>query len=364
VNRYNNQDSQANVSDDSGKDDGWWKSILAEEHKYAGPERRPNRRPAGQTSHGPRTQGSRPDSARRPGAPSKSQQGEHKPQQLDWVDWTRVLELQEQETVCYAEVVGFNRGGLLIRAQEFQGFVPRSHLAAAVNGQKINERVLESYVGREMELKVIECDPERGRIVLSERAAQSAPGSRHGLLQTLEVGQQLEGMVTNVTPFGLFIDLGGVEGLVHISELSWGRVGHPREVAMPGDRVKVVVLELQTERGRVSLSVKRGLPNPWASAHERYQVGSDFDAEITEVVHFGAFAKLEEGLEGLIHITQMGLHHRLDPRLVLESGMKVKVRVIQVESDKQRLSLQLLGEPWKERDSEGPSWLDSPGEHA
>jgi small subunit ribosomal protein S1 len=290
--------------------------------------------------------------------------GDQAPQQLGWVDWTRVLEIQEQESVCYAEVVGFNRGGLLVRTQEFQGFVPRSHLAAAVNGQKITERLLESYVGREMELKVIECDPERGRIVLSERAAQSAPGSRHGLLQTLQVGQEVEGTVTNVTPFGLFIDLGGVEGLVHISELSWGRVGHTREVASPGDKLKVVVLELQTDRGRVSLSVKRGQPNPWMAAHERYLVGSDFEAEITEVVHFGAFAKLEEGLEGLIHITQMGLHHRLDPRLVLETGMKVKVRVLQVEGDKQRLSLQLLGEPWKEKDPEAPSWLDSPEDHA
>lgn len=364
MNRYNNSDVPTPVSDNSGNDDGWWKSILAEEHKYAGPERRPNRRPPAPGNRGPRERTNRPDSARRPGPPTSRPLGEHKPQQLDWVDWTRVLELQEQETVCYAEVVGFNRGGLLIRTQEFQGFVPRSHLAAAINGQKINERLLESYVGREMELKVIECDPERGRIVLSERAAQSAPGSRHGLLQTLQVGQQLEGVVTNVTPFGLFIDLGGVEGLVHISELSWGRVGHPREVATPGDKLNVVVLELQTDRGRVSLSVKRGQPNPWASAPERYRVGSDFEAEITEVVHFGAFAKLEEGLEGLIHITQMGLHHRLDPRLVLETGMKVKVRVLQVESERQRLSLQLLGEPWKEQAAEGPSWLDTPGDHA
>ncbi len=352
MNPYNNSESQAHVSDSSGNDDGWWKSILAEEQKYAGAERRPRRRPTAQRANG----------ERKPAPPRAPM--ERKPQTLDWVDWTRVLELQEQETVCYAEVVGFNRGGLLVRTQEFQGFVPRSHLAAATNGQKITEHLLESYVGHEMELKVIECDPERGRIVLSERAAQSAPGSRHGLLQTLQVGQQLEGVVTNVTPFGLFIDLGGVEGLVHISELSWGRVGHPREVASPGDKLNVVVLELQTDRGRVSLSVKRGLPNPWASAQERYPIGSDFEAEITEVVHFGAFAKLEEGLEGLIHITQMGLHHRLDPRLVLESGMKVKVRVLQVEGERQRLSLQLLGEPWKEKDSEGPSWLDTPGDHA
>src|SRR3990170_2128449 len=321
-------------------DDGWWQSLMSEEFKYA---------PAAKLHAG-----------RKP-ARRLVQSKERKPPA---VDWTRVLEIQEAEAVCYAEVVGYNRGGLLVRTQEFQGFVPRSHLVAAVNGQKITERLLEGYLGREIELKVIECDPERGRIVLSERAAQTAPGSRQTLLQTLQINQELDGVVTNVTPFGLFIDLGGVEGLVHISELSWGRIGHPREVAAPGDRLKVVVLELQTDRGRVSLSVKRGQPNPWVTAHERYPVGSDFDAEITEVVHFGAFAKLEEGLEGLIHITQMGLHHRLDPRLVMESGMKVKVRVLQVEGGRQRLSLQLLGEPWKEQESAGPSWLDTPGDHA
>ncbi|HEX9596936.1 MAG TPA: S1 RNA-binding domain-containing protein, partial [Anaerolineales bacterium] len=247
--------------------------------------------------------------------------------------------------------------------QEFQGFVPRSHLAAAVNGQKITERLLEGYLGREIELKVIECDPERGRIVLSERAAQTAPGSRQTLLQTLQINQELDGVVTNVTPFGLFIDLGGVEGLVHISELSWGRVGHPREIANPGDKVKVVVLHLEMDRGRVSLSIKRGLPNPWDTAHENYPVSVEVEAEITEVVHFGAFAKLEEGLEGLIHISQMGLHERLDPRLVLEPGMKVQVSVLQVEPERQRLSLQLLSQPWKDEDSQGPNWLDTPGEH-
>jgi small subunit ribosomal protein S1 len=373
VNSPNQHDPQQQVSDSSGNDDGWWKSILSEEQKYAGAER-PRRKPMGQASRRPEEQRSRGAGERirtrrtttdRAKGSKPQMNGEYKPVQMDWVDWTRVLELQEQETVCYAEVVGFNRGGLLVRTQEFQGFVPRSHLAAAINGQKITEQLLESFVGHEMELKVIECDPERGRIVLSERAAQSAPGSRHGLLQTLQVGQQIEGVVTNVTPFGLFIDLGGVEGLVHISELSWGRVGHPKEVASPGDKLNVVVLELQSDRGRVSLSVKRGLPNPWSTAPDRYPVGTDFDAEITEVVHFGAFAKLEEGLEGLIHITQMGLHHRLDPRLVLESGMKVKVRVLQVEPDRQRLSLQLLGEPWKSEEAQqGPSWLDTPGDNA
>ena len=324
-------DSWRTKSSVPSQSDGWWQSLMAEEERYAtGSKRRPR--------------------------PHRGRKTRKAPNHMDWVDWNRVLEIQEAEALCYAEVVGYNRGGLLVRAQEFQGFVPRSHLVATTSGKKITERMLEGYMGEELELKVIECDPERGRIVLSERAAQSEPGSRQELLETLEIGQRVRGQVTNVTPFGLFIDLGGVEGLVHISELSWGRVGHPREVAAPGDRLEVVVLEIETDRGRVSLSLKRGLPNPWGEVRERYPVGSTAQAEITEVVHFGAFARLEEGLEGLIHISQMGLHERLDPRLVLEGGMQVQVKVLQIEVERQRLSLQLLDEPWAEE--KAPSWLD------
>ncbi|MEX2161633.1 MAG: S1 RNA-binding domain-containing protein [Anaerolineales bacterium] len=353
-------DTRTDAPNTPGYDDSWWKSLLSEEQKYSVGEARP--RPRLQPRKPPPRHSAPPGEHRVSSMDRRPLAMERKPlgtqernaaPTMDWVDWTRVLELQEAEAVCYAEVVGFNRGGLLVRAQEFQGFVPRSHLAAAIDGQKITERYLESYVGREMELKVIECDPERGRIVLSERAAQSAPGSRQSLLQTLQVAQRLEGVVTNVTPFGLFIDLGGVEGLVHISELSWGRVGHPREIASPGQKVNVVVLNLEADRGRVSLSIKRGLPNPWESATARYPVGQQLEAEVTEVVHFGAFAKLEEGLEGLIHISQMNLHERLDPRLVLEPGMKVKVAVLQVEAERQRLSLKLLNQPWKEQEAEG-----------
>jgi small subunit ribosomal protein S1 len=337
----NEYDSRKNSARTSGLEDGTWQSAPSEEQKYGVRITRPRRRP-----------------------PTRQSKEGKNNAEMAWVDWTRVLELQENETVCYAEVVGFNRGGLLVRAQEFQGFVPRSHLQAVANGQRVTESMLESFMGKEMELKVIECDPERGRIVLSERVAQGAPGSREDLLESLQVGQEMEGTVTNLTNFGLFIDLGGVEGLVHISELSWGRVGHPREIASPGQRLKVVVMGLEADRGRISLSVKRVQPNPWETAPERYPAGAEIPAEITEVVHFGAFARVEEGLEGLIHITQMGLHHRLDPRLVLESGMKIQVKVLQVEPERQRLSLQLLGEPWKEAESQGPSWLDSPAEHA
>ena len=325
------------VEPDKGDEEsGWSHSLLSEESKVGG------------RNKGKRNWGKR-------GKNKKSEK-------MDWVDWTRVLELQESEALIYAEVTEINQGGLLVRGQEIEGFVPRSHLIANKANRTKGESFLKAYLGTELELKVIECDPERGRIVLSERAAKSGPGSRQVLLDTLSVGQRLEGVVTNITPFGLFVDLGGVEGLVHISELSWGRVTHPREVAQPNDKIDVVVLELDPERGRVSLSLKQSITNPWDDAIDNFPEGFEMEAEITEVVHFGAFARLAHDLEGLIHISEMDLHHRLDPRLVLESGMKVQVRVLQVEVKRQRMSLKLLGKPWEDDDAPEPDWLDTPGE--
>jgi small subunit ribosomal protein S1 len=213
-------------------------------------------------------------------------------------------------------------------------------------------------MGTELQLRVIEIDPERGRIVLSERAAQSEPGAYQTLVDAQKNQTVLQGAVTNITPFGLFVNLSGIEGLVHISELSWGRVSHPREVAKIGDEVSVVVLDLDEERSRVSLSLKRGNPNPWEEAASRYPEGTKLKVEVTEVVHFGAFARVEDGLEGLIHISQMGLHERLDPRLVLERGMQLEVQVILVETERQRLSLQLLEAPWEDENSSGPTWME------
>ncbi len=323
-------ESWNNNSGQSDKDDSWWQSLLSE--KVRGTSSKPQNRKR-----------------------KRNQKSDE--QALNWVDWTRILELQEKESLCYAEVIGFNRGGLLVRAQEFQGFVPRSHLVEAKRLTANAEAFLEEYMGEELELKVIEVDPERGRIVLSERAAKSEPGARQLLLESLKEGKLVDGKVTNVTPFGLFLDLGGVEGLIHISELSWGRVGHPREVANIGDQLAVVVLEMDEEKGRVSLSLKKGIPNPWNEAADRYPLGTQIDVEISEVVHYGAFAKIENGLEGLIHISQMGIHERLDPRLVFERGMQVVVQVIEVEIRRQRISLQLIETDKSEgRDSE-PKWM-------
>jgi small subunit ribosomal protein S1 len=191
-------------------------------------------------------------------------------------------------------------------------------------------------------LKVIECEPHRGRIVLSERAAQAAPGERHRLFNTLEAGDLVEGRVTNITDFGVFVDLGGVEGLAHISELSWGRVEHPKDLFTIGQNLAAQVLKVDQEKGRVSLSTKRLIANPWEEIYEKYPPGQSFPVEVTKVVQYGAFVRLEDGLEGLIHITEMNLIDGDAPEDILKEGEQVFVELITADVERQRLSLRLI----------------------
>jgi small subunit ribosomal protein S1 len=188
---------------------------------------------------------------------------------------------------------------------------------------------------------VIECIPEEGRMVFSERAARAEAGKRPALFNTIQPGQQIAGEVTNVTEFGVFVDLGGVEGLIHISELSWGRVSHPSQVCLVGQHVEVLVMEVSPERCRIALSLKRLLPNPWEFAQERYPVNTIVPATVTTLAPFGAFARLEEGLEGLIHASEIPLPPDKTIRDVLLPGKSVQVRVLQVDSARQRLGLSM-----------------------
>lgn len=269
------------------------------------------------------------------------------PAETQDVEWGYALRLYEQDSICTLEVTGFNRGGLLVCGEQLHGFVPISHLVA-MTGEKSDEEqrhVMASYVDKFLDLKIIECDPDRGRIVFSERAAQATPGSRVELLRDLEPGQRIRGTVTNITDFGVFIDLGGVEGLVHVSEISWGRVRHPSDVVEYEQEVEVYVINVDQERSRVALSMKRLYDNPWETAEERYFPGQITEATITSIVPFGAFARLEEGLDGLIHISEMNTVSEDIPveELVFE-GQQVKVRVLHVDASRQRLGLSLLTE--------------------
>jgi small subunit ribosomal protein S1 len=259
------------------------------------------------------------------------------------LDWSLAQHLFSQEEVIELPVVGYNKGGLLVGDKQVQGFVPLSHLVDCPQeeDEDAREAFLASFQGTRLCLKIIECDPAQERIVLSERAAQAGPGCRKQLLDSLNPGDCVEGRVTNVTDFGAFVDLGGLEGLIHVSELSWGRVRHPSEIVEVGQQISVCVMEVDRERGRVPLSRKRLLPNPWEDADQLYQPGMLTEAVITSLVSFGAFAQLKTGIEGLIHTSQMELQPGARPGDVLQEGQRVLVEVLNVEPERHRLGLRL-----------------------
>jgi len=258
-------------------------------------------------------------------------------------DWEKAMALFRKDEIIELIVTGHNRGGLLVEADGLSGFVPCSHL---VNlpfqaDEDCREECLLDYIGRSLRLKVIECVPEEGRMVFSERAARAEAGKRPALFNAIQVGQHLSGEVTNVTEFGVFVELGGAEGLIHISELSWGRVTHPSQICKVGQNVDVQVMEVSPERCRIALSLKRLTPNPWESAQARYLVNSIIPAVITTLVQFGAFARLEEGLEGLIHASEIPLLTGKSIKDALTPGQAVQVRILQVDAARQRIALSL-----------------------
>jgi small subunit ribosomal protein S1 len=265
------------------------------------------------------------------------------------VDWERAQSIYSCDETINLQVFGYNRGGLLVEGDGLQGFVPLSHLIGLAGekpdmdqGDPRIGHLLSSYVGRMLRLKVIECEPERGRVVLSERAALAEPGRRNQLLDDLKDGDRVHGIVTNITDFGVFVDLGGVEGLIHVSELSWGRVRHPSDAASLGENVEAYVIQVDKERSRVALSLKRLRQNPWDSAETRYQAGMVIDAVVTSVVPFGAFARLEEGLDGLIHVSEISKSgEKVNPHDILNEGQTIRVRILQVDASRQRLGLSL-----------------------
>lgn len=257
------------------------------------------------------------------------------------LDWHKLQHLKDEEAVLECCVEGYNRGGLLAESELLCGFVPISHLVDCPPCKEDHEREqrLKAYLGRSLAVKIIECDQTRGRVVLSERAALAAPGMRNKLFHEMSAGQTLCGRVTNIKDFGVFVDLGGVEGLVHISELSWGRVSNPALLLALDESVDVQVLGLDEKRGRVSLSIKRLLPNPWDDVEARYPAGKTVHAQVSEVVPFGLFVRLEDGLEGLIHKTELRTESNAGQALDFSIGDSIVAEVLSVEPQRQRLSL-------------------------
>jgi small subunit ribosomal protein S1 len=317
-------------------DDTWWSTLLAEEDRYTASAKKTSSRPSAKSpSPEPAVQ-----KERKPAGSRQEKSGGK-------VNWNHAQTLYVRDEVVCLRVSGTNRGGLLVTGNDVHGFVPVSHLVdiPADISTAEREKMLNAYVGQSLPLKIIECDPERGRLIFSQRAALVGDGQRNLLLDKLQDGGRVRGIVTNITNFGAFVDLGGVEGLIHISELSWGRVQHPEEAIHVGDEVETMVLSLDKDNCRVALSLKRLYPNPWETAEERYFPGLVVDAIITSVVPFGAFARVEQGLDGLIHASGMNLDQADGkPADLLREGQQVKVRVLHVESKRQRLGLCLCDE--------------------
>jgi small subunit ribosomal protein S1 len=268
----------------------------------------------------------------------------YKEQSLDLEgEWQIAQHALDQGDLFNLKATGANRGGLLVDWNGLQGFVPASHLNEPPQHPDPQERVseLSQRIGDSLQVRLIEVDAGQNRLVFSERAATSGNRSPVALLNALRPGDICRGTVTNLTSFGAFVDLGGVEGLIHISELSWDRVGHPSDVLSPSQDVDVHVLGVNPEQRRIALSLKRLRPNPWTQVESRYEVGEIIEGTVTNVVSFGAFVRVEEGIEGLVHVSELAEGTFLHPRNVVREGDQVRVRVLNIDRASHRLGLSL-----------------------
>jgi small subunit ribosomal protein S1 len=267
-------------------------------------------------------------------------------------DWIKAEKLREDESVYEALVLNANRGGLTVEFGHLRGFIPMSQLIGFSRIRQAAERHrrLRAMVGQSIMLKVIEVNRRRRRLILSQRAAAKEwrAARRRQLMEELEAGQVRRGRISQITDFGLFVNLGGLDGLVHISELSWGRIEDPRETYHEGQRIKVKVLSVDRDRQRIALSIKALAPDPWEIAPEKYEEGTLVEGKVTQVVDFGIFVELEPGVEGLLHNSELG---DVEQRNELTQGEGILVKVIRVEPDRRRIGLsvrQVRRDEWEE----------------
>jgi small subunit ribosomal protein S1 len=259
--------------------------------------------------------------------------------------WQLAQAYFEADKSVRLKVLGYNKGGLLVAWNGVQGFVPASQLVEfpQFHLPRERQRALAAWVERELNLKIIEVNKNSNRLIFSERAALVPADARESLLNGVKIGEQRSGTVTNLTEFGAFVDLGGVEGLIHISEISWSRVSHPSMVLEPGQDVNVLVLSANPDSGRIALSMKQLHPDPWQTAEERYRPGQLVRGKVGHITTYGAFVVLEKELEGLVHISELAEGTFLHPRDVVDSGELVVARVLKVDSQNKRIALSMRG---------------------
>lgn len=264
-------------------------------------------------------------------------------------DWQKTEEYLESGQIIEAKVIGYNKGGLVVPFGRIRGFVPASQIEDFPRRLSPNQKTdrLAQQVGRDVVVKVIEVDRKRKRLIMSEQAAQREwrEKQREELLNNLVEGQVVQGVVTSLANFGAFVDLGGTDGLIHISELSWQRVRHPREVVQVGDQVEAYVLKLDRANNKIGLSLRRLQPDPWSLVDTKYHIDQRVIGRITNVTDFGAFAQLEDGVEGLIHVSELANTPVNHPSEVVKRGQRYLLEIIKIEPERQRIGLSLKRVP-------------------
>lgn len=262
--------------------------------------------------------------------------------------WRIAEEQYKNAELLKARVIDYNKGGLIVDVSGIRGFVPisqilnlkREEVASGGDNQETAAK-LQSMKDKELQLKIIEINRARNRLILSERLAvqEWRQRRREELLDELKPGEVRRGVVSNLANFGAFIDLGGADGLVHISQLAWSRVNHPSEVLKVGQEVEVQVLSVDKEKKKIALSIKRAEVDPWTTVEQRYKVGQVVTGTITKIAPFGAFARIEDGIEGLIHLSE--LTPGMDPKANLHEGQQLQLRILRIDADRRRLGLSL-----------------------
>ena len=292
---------------------------------------------------------------------------------LQATDWIRATELLEKKAVIETEVIAYNRGGLIVRFGQIRGFVPLSQMADIPRNISAEERAqrMAALVGKTIPVCVIEVERARRRLILSEREAHRLlrEQRRDELLASLQEGDIIKGRVRSFASFGVFVDLDGVDGLIHRSELSWDRNVNPQEILHIGQEIETVVVKVDRKTRRIGLSLKRLQPNPWLERVEKYKEGDIVDAVVINVTDFGIFARLEEGVEGLVHVSELPLEPGQRPFDAFEVGDEIRVRIIGIDTQRQRISLSMRQVPqwdvWEEEtddEQESDSSPIPPGE--
>ena len=271
-----------------------------------------------------------------------------------WLIMPDRKKLMESDEPIDGVILGFNRGGCILEVANVQGFVPMSQLVTIAHENlqpsedtqgSEDDSMLDGseYVGKPLTVKVLEVNRARNRAIFSERSAmkEQREAQKAELIQVLEEGEIRKGRVTGISNFGAFVDLGGADGLIHISELSWGMVNSPEEIVSVGQEIDVFVLKVDKEGMKIALSLRRIHPEPWDTIAERYQVGDIVQATITKLADFGAFARLEDSIEGLIHVTEISNSEISHPQEVVSEGDLLDVKILRIESDRKRLGLSI-----------------------